>query len=221
MGKNKLARFAENKTFENLFQHTDYDVRGGEQFPLKGKWRSDYFHNDHPIIVELGCGKGEYTLGLGQRFPEKNFIGVDRKGARLWRGCKNATESAQPNVGFIRAKIEDIHYFFAEEEIDEIWVTFPDPQPKKPRKRLVSPHFIDIYRPLLKENAKLHLKTDSRLLYDFLLETIENEHWILEENIEDVYSQDCEAILTEIQTFYEKRWIEEKSLISYIRFRVK
>ncbi|MCQ2285508.1 MAG: tRNA (guanosine(46)-N7)-methyltransferase TrmB [Bacteroidales bacterium] len=221
MGKNKLARFAENETFNNLFQHTDYDLRSGEIFPNKGHWNKDYFKNDNPIVLELGCGKGEYTLGLADRFPNKNFIGIDRKGARLWRGCKDANLKEQPNVGFIRTKIEDLHYFFGEEEVSEIWITFPDPQPKKPRKRLVSPHFIDIYRPILKKGSIIHLKTDSRLLYEFLMETIVSEKWELIEQQENVYDFCENPILTEIQTFYEKKWIEENSLISHIAFRVK
>ena len=220
MGKNKLERFAENETFENLFQHTDYRLREGEIFPLKGRWCSDYFKNGNPITVELGCGKGEYTLGLAERFPDRNFIGIDRKGARLWRGCKNATVNGQKNAAFIRTKIEDLHYFFAEGEVSEIWVTFPDPQPKKPRKRLVSPHFIDIYRPIMKPGCVIHLKTDSRLLYEFLLETIKEENWTLIDCTEDIYNANCDNLLKEIQTFYEKKWLEENSIISHISFKI-
>lgn len=220
MGKNKLARFAENKTFENLFQHTDYNVRE-DQFPLKGKWNQDYFHNAHPIVLELGCGKGEYTLGLAERYPDMNFIGIDRKGARLWRGCKTATENKTPNVAFIRAKIEDLRYFFAENEVSEIWVTFPDPQPKKARKRLFSPQFIAKYKNFLKPGGLVHLKTDSRLLYDFVQECAEAEKWEVVGNVEHVYETPCDPVLTEIQTFYEKRWIEEGSKISYFCIKVK
>lgn len=220
MGKNKLARFAENETFENLFQHTDFDVRG-DKFPLKGKWHEEYFHNDNPIVLELGCGKGEYTLGLAERYPDRNFIGIDRKGARLWRGCKTASENKTPNVAFIRTKIEDTIYFFAENEISEIWVTFPDPQPKKVRKRLVSPPFIAKYKHFLKPGGLVHLKTDSRLLYDYVQEAAKEENWEVVANIEHVYETPCDAVLTEIQTFYEKRWLEEGSKISYFCIKVK
>lgn len=220
MGKNKLERFAENETFTNLFQHPEYNLHKGGTFPLKGKWGSEYFKNGNPIVIEVGCGKGEYTIGLAERFPDMNFIGIDRKGARLWRGCKTATENKMANVAFIRAKIEDLPFFFDAAEVSEIWVTFPDPQPKKPRKRLVSPNFISIYKKFLKTGSTIHLKTDSRELYAFLLETIPQENWTLTDNTEDIYNQKCNPILTEIQTFYEKRWIEEKSTISHISFKV-
>lgn len=215
MGKNKLARFEENKTFTNLFQHTDYDIRGAG-FPMKGNWHRDYFKNDHPIVLELGCGKGEYTIGLAERFPEKNFIGIDRKGARLWRGCKDAFERKMPNVAFIRTKIDDIGSYFAEGEVSEIWVTFPDPQPKKERRRLVSPNFVSRYRQVIREDGLLHLKTDSRELYEYYLETIANQGWNLVANIEDIYGTESPSVLTEIQTFYEKMWLAEGKIISYI-----
>jgi tRNA (guanine-N7-)-methyltransferase len=243
MSKNKLARFAENETFSNLFQHTSYNIRE-EGFPMKGKWGSEYFHNDHPIVLELGCGKGEYTVGLAQRYPDKNFIGVDRKGARLWRGCKTALEMQLPNVAFLRTAIDDIFYYFAENEVSEIWITFPDPQPTKERKRLMSPHFVAKYKRFLKPGAMMHLKTDSRLLYDYIREVIPQQQWHLLEDIEDVYaaasgsasnaesntSEDSSpisasiffdrSVLTEIQTFYEKHWLAGGSMISYVSWRV-
>lgn len=219
MAKHKLARFAENLTFKNLFQHDQYDIRG-EGFPVKGKWHSDYFHNDNPIVLELGCGKGEYTIGLARRFPEKNFIGIDRKGARLWRGCKDATEQQIANVAFLRTAIDDIFYYFAENEVGEIWITFPDPQPKKERKRLMSPHFVDKYKRFLKPDGVLNLKTDNRLLYDYIREVIATEKWQKLEDIEDVYASGESSILTEIQTFYEKHWLAGGSKISYVSWRV-
>lgn len=215
MGKNKLARFEENRHFTNLFQHTDYDIRG-VGFPMKGKWHEQYFHNNNPIVLELGCGKGEYTLGLAARYPDKNFIGIDRKGARLWRGCKDAFEQQVPNVAFIRTKIDDIAAYFDSGEVSEIWVTFPDPQPKKERRRLVSPNFVSRYRQVISENGKLHLKTDSRELYEYYLETIAEQGWNLVANVEDVYAGGAPAELTEIQTFYEKMWLAEGKKISYI-----
>ena len=219
MSKNKLARFAENLTFKNLFQHTSYNIRE-EGFPMKGKWGSDYFHNDNPIVLELGCGKGEYTIGLAQRYPEKNFIGVDRKGARLWRGCKTALEMQLPNVAFLRTAIDDIFYYFAENEVSEIWITFPDPQPMKERKRLMSPHFVAKYQHFLKPDGIMYLKTDSRLLYDYIRELIPLQQWRLLEDIEDVYSGGAPSILTEIQTFYEKHWLEGGSTISYVSWKL-
>lgn len=219
MSKNKLARFAENETFSNLFQCTNFDARG-TGFPLQGKWGAEYFHNENPIILELGCGKGEYTVGLAQRFPDKNFIGIDRKGARLWRGCKNAIEQQLPNVAFLRIPIDDIFYYFGENEVSEIWITFPDPQPTKERKRLMSPNFVAKYEKFLKPDAVLNLKTDSRLLYDYIRKVIPQQQWKLLEDIEDVYSLTEPSILTEIQTFYEKHWLEGGSLISYVKWKL-
>lgn len=219
MAKHKLARFAECKTFTNLFQHDQFDVRG-EGFPLKGKWGTEYFHNGNPIVLELGCGKGEYTVGLAQRFPDKNFIGVDRKGARLWRGCKDALEQNMGNVAFLRTAIDDIFYYFAENEVSEIWITFPDPQPNKERKRLMSPRFVEKYKHFLSSDGVLNLKTDSRLLYDYIREVIPQQNWTLLEDIEDIYASGESSILTEIQTFYEKHWLEGGSTISYVRWRV-
>ena len=217
MSKNKLAKFAENLTFKNLFQSAQYGLPKGE-FPLRGKWRSDYFHNDNPIVLELGCGKGEYTVALAQRMPDKNYIGIDRKGARLWRGCKDAQELQLSNVAFIRTQIAQIEHYFAENEVDEIWVTFPDPQPKKDWHRLVSPNYVNsFYKQILKKEAVIHLKTDSRMLYEYLLEEIQYEQWQLLKDIEDVYKTD-EKILTEIQTFYEKHWLSQGDTISYIAF---
>ena len=219
MAKHKLQRFAENETFTNLFQHQNYDVRN-DAFPLKGKWGQDYFHNDHPIVVEVGCGRGEYTVAMSRAFPDKNFVGMDRKGARLWRGCKDAILENLTNAAFIRGQIDDIDRYFAPGEVSEIWVTFPDPQPKKARRRLVSPNFVERYRNVWGEKGVLHLKTDSRLLYEYLLETAAEENWHITDNIEDVYAQAGYPFLTEIQTFYEKKWLEEGSLISYIRIEV-
>ncbi len=219
MAKHKLQRFAENETFSNLFQHHHYDVRN-DAFPLKGKWNAEYFHNDNPIIVEVGCGRGEYTVSMARHFPDKNFIGMDRKGARLWRGCKDATIENLANAAFIRGQIDDIEHYFAPGEVSEIWVTFPDPQPKKARRRLVSPNFVERYRNVWGETGVLHLKTDSRLLYEYLLETAAEEQWHITDNVEDVYASSNHPFLTEIQTFYEKKWLEQGSLISYIRIEV-
>jgi tRNA (guanine-N7-)-methyltransferase len=220
MGKNKLKRFAENNTFDNLFQHTDFDARK-ESFPVKGKWHSDYFKNNNPIVLELGCGRGEYTIGMAERFLDKNFIGIDRKGARLWRGCKDGIEKILKNVGFLRIKIEDIEYYFEKNEVQEIWLTFPDPQLRKERKRLISPNFISKYRKVLNPNGIIHLKTDSRELYEFVIETAPVENWNILDSIVDIYNNvSGDSVLTQIQTFYEKKWIGEEKVILYVALTI-
>jgi len=220
MSKNKLIRFEENKSFTNLFQHTDYDLQKST-FPLKGRWNELYFKNNNSILLELGCGKGEYTIALSQRFPDINFIGIDRKGARLWRGAKTAFEAKMGNVAFLRTGIDAISNYFTPHEISEIWITFPDPQPKKERLRLTSPAFIERYKQILAPNATINLKTDSRELYLYTKETTEIQKWTLLEEIEDIYA--CAAanpVLTEIQTFYEKIWLGTGKKISYLKFKI-
>ena len=217
MGKNKLKRFAENETFENLFQHNDFNARN-EPFPMKGKWHSNYFKNENPIVLELGCGRGEYTMGMAERFPDKNFIGIDRKGARIWRGCKDGIEKKMTNVAFLRIKIEDIEHYFAQNEIAEIWVTFPDPQLRKERRRLISPNFVSKYQKIITPTGIIHLKTDSKELYEYVLETASLENWNIVENRPDVYAAGGVSVLTEIQTFYEKKWLQEGKPILYISF---
>lgn len=222
MGKDKLKRFAENLTFKNLFQYLYEDLQNPDSFPLKGKWRTDYFKNDHPIIVEVGCGKGDYTTGLASMYPEKNFIGFDRQGARLWRGCRNAIENNLENVAFVRTNIQFIEHFFAPDEVDEIWVTFPDPQPSKPnhRKRLTSPTFLKRYSNILKPDGIMHLKTDSDFFFDFTLETIaEGKHEILFKS-HDLYADEVKDDVSKIQTFYEKMWLEQGLKIKYVRFKI-
>ena len=220
MGKNKLKRFAENETFENLFQHNYYNMKEAP-FPLRGKWHSNYFKNNNPIVLELGCGRGEYTVGMAQFFPEKNFIGIDRKGARIWRGCKDGIEKNLTNVAFLRIKIEEIEHYFAQDEVSEIWVTFPDPQLRKERKRLISPNFISKYRKILNPEGIIHLKTDSKELYEYVLEAAPKENWNVVNYIDNIYNNvGAPSILTEIQTFYEKKWLLEEKVISYISLNV-
>ena len=218
--KHKLQRFAENETFTNLFQHHHYDIRN-EGFPLKGKWH-EYFGNNHPIVVELGCGRGEYTVAFAKSYPDTNFIGIDKKGARLWRGCKDAIEQNIPNAAFVRTQIDFIDFYFAPGEVSEIWVTFPDPQPKRERHRLVSPNFVERYKKVWGAKGILNLKTDSRMLYEYLLETAAEQGWKVTANIEDIYTTpDPERpFLTSIQNYYEKKWLEQQSLISYIRVEI-
>ncbi|MBN2616547.1 MAG: tRNA (guanosine(46)-N7)-methyltransferase TrmB [Bacteroidales bacterium] len=216
--KNKLQRFEENRSFQNLFQYSYEEVIKG--FPLKGKWHDQFFDNDHDIVLELGCGKGEYTTGLAQRYPDKNFIGMDIKGARLWRGLKTAEEEGLNNVAFIRSRIDLIEYFFAENEVSEIWITFPDPQVKstRERKRLTAPLFLNRYKQIMKKGGMIHLKTDALLLYDYTREIIEKEgHELLYAN-EDVYHSELKNEVTEIQTFYEQMWLSYETPIKYLKF---
>lgn len=225
MGKNKLARFEDNLSFECLIQPVSTDVLNADH-PMKGNWRNDFFKNDQPIIVELGCGKGEYAIGLSRIFPDKNFIGVDIKGARLWRGAKTVTDEKLPNVGFVRTRVDLTPSFFDKNEIDEIWLTFSDPQKKKERKRLTSPIFIEKYRQFLKPGGIVHVKTDSDLLYEYTLEQIqEHKYQLLIEN-NDIYngfvqqqSEELQKILS-IRTFYESMWLKQEIPIKYISFKI-
>ena len=221
--KNKLKRFKENETFENVFQPTREEVTSGE-FPLKGKWSSEFFKNDHPIIVELGCGKGEYSVGLAERYPEKNFIGIDVKGARFWRGAKTAVDSGMNNVAFIRTQIELLDYVFAENEIDEIWITFPDPQIKykRTKHRMTNSEFLQLYKKVLKKDGVVNLKTDSEFMHGYTLGLLHGEgHEVLYANHNVYKNEGSPEIVTAIQTFYEKQYLEINKAITYIRFKIK
>lgn len=219
MGKHKLARFAENLTFTNLMQ-VGYDQLQQQGFERYGHW-NEYFHNDNPIVLELGCGKGDYTIALSQVSPHRNYIGVDIKGARLWRGAKTATEQQICNVAFLRTKIELIDHFFAPGEVDEIWVTFPDPQPKKPNKRLTSPRFLDIYKRMLKPGSIIHLKTDSQELHEYTRdEVVKLAGYPIEYATTDLYSSTYEGEAKLVQTFYEQMFLSEGKPITYLSFRI-
>lgn len=219
MGKGKLKKFRENESFSCLVQPTTEEVLRRDH-PLKGNWHRDMFHNDHPIVLELGCGKGEYTVALGERFPEKDYIGIDIKGARLWKGAKYATEHAMPNVAFLRTRVEFIESLFAPGEISEIWITFADPQERKPRKRLTHPRFLESYRRLLAPDGVIHLKTDSRLLHHFTRETVLQNGLTLIEACEDIYGTGRADDLLSIQTFYEKNFLAQGIPITYLAFRL-
>lgn len=209
-------------TFENVIQpEINFYSKDDD---LKGNW-STVFNNQNPIVLELGCGAGEYTVALAKHYPKRNFIGVDIKGARIWKGAKSAIEEDLDNVRFLRTKVDFVTKFFGENEVDEIWLTFSDPQPKKPKKRLTSNLFIDRYLKFLKPNGVVHLKTDSELLYDFTLEEIKSNGFELLKNITNVYkdsyedSQDLKKVLF-IKTFYEKKWIELGETIKYLGFKI-
>jgi tRNA (guanine-N7-)-methyltransferase len=216
--KKKLAHFAENLTFPHLFQNPYPDF--SQPFHLKGNWKQDYFHNDQPLIIELGCGKGEYSVNLALQYPENNYLGIDIKGARLWRGCKMVQEMKLKNVAFIRSRIDYIEYFFGKDEVDKIWLTFPDPQPQsnRKRKRLTSPLFLNRYKKFLKSNGIIHLKTDNAGLYHYTLDIIEEEKHRLIFASEDIYKMEQPHDATTIQTFYEAIYLKQEIPIKYIEF---
>jgi tRNA (guanine-N7-)-methyltransferase len=221
--KNKLKRFKENETFENVFQPTREEVTSGE-FKLKGKWNSDFFKNDKPIIVELGCGKGEYTIGLAERNSEANYIGIDVKGARFWRGAKTAVDTGLNNVAFIRTQIELLDYIFNENEIDEIWITFPDPQIKykRTKHRMTNSEFLQLYKKVLKQDGIINLKTDSEFMHGYTLGLLHGEgHEVIYANHNVYKNEGSPKEVTEIQTFYENQYLEVNKAITYIRFKIK
>jgi len=223
MGKDKLKRFAEVETFDNVFQPSFEDIN--KDFRLKDKWNKE-FNNNNPIVLELGCGRGEYTVGLAKQFPNKNFIGIDIKGSRIWRGAKTCVEENIDNVRFIRTKIDFIEKFFANNEINEIWLTFSDPQPKRPRKRLTSPLFINRYKNILNKKGVINIKTDSSLLYNYTLDEIKNNNYTILENSSDIYNELIIRANNEliskinIKTFYEQKWLEEEKKIKFISFMI-
>ena len=221
MGKDKIRRFEENKTFDNVVQPTREETINA--FHLKGKWREKFFQNDHPIVLELGCGKGEYTVAMARRDANRNFIGVDIKGARFWRGAKTAIDEGLNNVGFIRTQIELIDHLFDQNEVDEIWITFPDPQIKfrRTKHRLTHPDFLNRYAKILKPEGTVNLKTDSEFLHGYTHGVIQLlGHKVLKSS-HDVYHPDhadIPAIVTEVQTFYESKFLQENKKITYISF---
>ncbi len=217
MAKNKLSKFADMATYDNVFQY-GFEKLTNEGFPLKGKWGIDYFKNNNPIVLELGCGKGEYTVGLANKFPDKNFIGIDIKGARMWTGATEAIEKGLDNVAFLRTHIELIHHFFSEEEVSEIWITFPDPQMKKTNKRLTSTRFMKEYSSILKGDGVIHLKTDSNFLYTYTNAMVEENNLKVLFNTDDLYNSDIEDDILQIQTFYEQQWRARGIDIKYIKF---
>lgn len=217
MGKNKLAKFAEMETFPHVFQFPFARLQQ-EDFPLKGEWNKSFFKNDNPIVVELGCGKGEYAVGLARRFPHKNFIGMDVKGARIWTGAKDSYEEGLDNVAFIRGEIEMLESFFGSDEIDEIWITFPDPQMKKTSKRLTSTRFLNKYMSVLKHEAIIHLKTDSPFLYTYTKALVELNQLPIQVITEDLYASGKADEILEIKTYYERQWLDRGLTIKYIRF---
>ena len=222
MSKGKLAKFADMATYKNVFQYP-YSVVEHVPFEMQGHWHEQYFHNDHPIVLELGCGKGEYTVELAKLYPDTNFIGVDIKGARMWTGATQALNEGLENVAFLRTNIEIIERFFAEDEVQEIWLTFSDPQMKNPRKRLTSTYFMNRYRKFLIDGGIIHLKTDSNFLFTYTKYMVEKNHLHVDELTEDLYGGNHSSIneeLLSIQTYYESMWIARGLNIRYMKFHL-
>ena len=217
MGKGKLAKFADLASYPHVFEYP-YSVVDNVPFELKGKWGESFFKNDHPIVLELGCGRGEYTVGLGRLFPEKNFIGVDIKGARMWTGATESLREGMKNVAFLRTNIEIIDRFFGANEVSEIWLTFSDPQMKKPTKRLTSSYFLERYRRFLKDGGLVHVKSDSNFLYTYTKYLIETNGLPVEVMTDDLYHSGQADEILGIRTYYEQQWLERGLNIKYIKF---
>ena len=220
--KNKLKRFKENETFENVFQPSRDDLTESV-YSLKGNWNKNVFKNNNPIVLELGCGKGEYTVGLAQRYPDKNFIGIDIKGARFWRGAKTAIEENISNAKFLRTQIELLDFAFAENEVDEIWITFPDPQIKykRTKHRMTNLEFIKRYKKVLKKDGIIHLKTDSEFMHGYTLGLLHGAGFEVLYANHNVYKlEGSPEEVTQIQTFYENQYLKQDKPITYIRFKI-
>ena len=217
MGKNKLAKFDDMAGYPHVFQYP-FSVLEETGFDLKGSWNKKFFKNNNPIILELGCGKGEYSVGLGRIFPDKNFIGVDIKGARMWSGAKDSLEAGMTNVGFLRTSIELITRFFAAGEVSEIWITFPDPQMKKVNKRLTSTRFMKMYRGILATDGVVHLKTDSNFMYSYTAEMAKANNYPVLFQTDDLYASNLADPILSIKTYYEQQWIDRGLNIKYIKF---
>lgn len=219
MGKNKLAKFANMEEYPHVFQYP-FSVLQDKGFDMKGKWGQEFFKNNNPIVIELGCGKGEYTVGLAKLFPEKNFIGIDIKGARMWTGAKQALDEGLPNVAFLRTHIELANYFFVSDEVSEIWITFPDPQMKKNTKRMTSTRFMKLYQQFLVPDGIIHLKTDSNFMYTYTSEMIKANNLPVLFGTNDLYHSGWDDKILSIRTFYEQQWLARGLNIKYIKFEL-
>ena len=219
MGKNKLTKFADMATYEHVVQ-VSFSQLQEKEFEYKGKWNREFFKNDNPVILELGCGKGEYTVKLARHFPEINFIGIDIKGSRMWKGATQAKEMGMNNVGFLRTNIENIRMFFAEGEVAEIWLTFPDPQMKKTRKRLTATNFIASYRQVMVPGGIIHRKSDSNFMFRYTEAMVAENKFEVIRKTDDLYHSEILDDILSIQTFYEKQWLDRGLTIKYLSFRL-
>ena len=224
MSKNKLSKFADMATYPHVFE-PPFGATEEASFEMKGRWSERFFHNDHPIVLELGCGRGEYTVGLARLFPEKNFIGVDIKGARMWTGATESLRDGMKNVAFLRTQIEFITRFFAPGEVAELWLTFSDPQMKKATKRLTSTHFLARYRNILTDGGLVHVKTDSPFLFTYTRYVVERNRLPLELCTDDLYgaltgADDETRRILNIRTYYEQQWLDRGLTIKYLKFRL-
>lgn len=219
MSKNKLAKFADMAEYEHVFEYP-YSVADNREFEMKGKWNKEVFKNDNPIVLELGCGRGEYTIGLAKMFPEKNFIGIDIKGARMWSGATQAKQEGLKNVAFLRTNIEIIELFFGKDEVSEIWITFADPQMKKATKRLTSTFFINRYRKFLQQDGIIHLKTDSNFLFTYTKYMAEKNDAPVLFITEDLYGEGLNDKILDIKTYYEQQWLDRGLKIKYIKMQL-
>lgn len=219
MGKGKLEKFADMREYAHVFEYP-YSVVDNVPFEMKGRWNGEFFKNDNPIVLELGCGRGEYSVGLARKFPNKNFIGVDIKGARMWSGATEAFKEGLTNVAFLRTNIEIIDRFFSENEISEIWLTFSDPQMKKATKRLTSTFFMNRYRRFLQDNGIIHLKTDSNFLFTYTKYMVQENKFPVEFMTEDLYHSDLVDDILDIKTYYEQQWLDRGLNIKYMKFHL-
>lgn len=219
MGKNKLKKFAEMREFACVLQYPREELIKND-FPHRGLWNAEFFKREAPIVVELGCGKGEYTVGLAKSDSERNYIGVDIKGARMWRGAKTVEEEGISNAAFLRAEIENIDKFFVPGEVEELWITFPDPQMQKTRKRLTSTRFLNLYRCLLRDNGIVNLKTDSPFLYEYTRRLVELNGFEVLMNTDDLYGSGNADPVSSIKTFYEQQWLSRGKKIKLLSFRL-
>ncbi len=219
MSKGKLQKFADMARYPHVFEYP-YSVVDDVPFAMRGRWREEFFHNASPVVLELGCGRGEYTVGLAEMFPAKNFIGVDIKGARMWTGATDSLQRGMKNVAFLRTNIEIIDRFFAPGEVQEVWLTFSDPQMKKATKRLTSTYFLNRYRRFLTDGGLVHVKTDSNFLYTYTRLLIEANHLPVEVMTDDLYHSGQADEILSIRTYYEQQWLARGINIKYIRFRL-
>jgi len=217
MSKNKLAKFAEVHSLPNVVEVSYAELQKGP-CNLRGNWDKQFFGNDFPVVLELGCGKGEYTVGLAENYPEKNFIGIDIKGARIWTGAKTAHDKGLKNAGFLRTYVELLPSFFAEDEVSEVWITFPDPQMKKQRKRLTSTTLLEHYGKVMKSGGVVHLKTDSNFLFKYTSALVHLNDFKVEVETDDLYASDYADGIMGIKTYYEQQWLARGIKIKYLKF---